>query len=144
MCQWPCQRSSRWQLKFKVSAHQEEISDRQGPQDHRLWNVFCFCCTFICLLLLSSSGVWHGVNRCGEIPTACNVVCLSHGNIPFYWAFFTCGLLWRWFLLRLYCLIDNNNASLNRIFMRKNKTRKRYTARTYEFLLRSRIDCGSS
>lgn len=55
------------------------------PYDHRsqiVWIVFCSrCCAFTCLLLPSFSGIWPGMNGCGEIPTACNVV------IPFYWPF---------------------------------------------------------
>ena len=32
------------------------------------------------------SGIWHVVNGCGKIKRALNVVWLSLGNIPFYWA----------------------------------------------------------
>ena len=40
----------------------------------------------LCLLLLAFSEIWHGVNGCGKIPIACNVVCLSHADVPFSWA----------------------------------------------------------
>lgn len=40
-----------------------------------------------CCGSFSLSGIYYGVHRCGEISTACNTVCLSRGNIPFYWTF---------------------------------------------------------
>ena len=88
--------------------------------DHRLQSVFCVCCVFECLLLPSFSGIWHGVNGCGEIPTACNVVCLSHGNILFYWSFLPMDYYEDDFFLKLYCLIDNNNVSFYRVLMNEN------------------------
>lgn len=33
----------------------------------------------------SFSGIEHGISGRGESSTACNVVCLSLGNIPSYW-----------------------------------------------------------
>lgn len=55
----------------------------------RLWlqNVFCYCCAFTYLLLLFFSGVCRVGNGCQVIPTALNVVWLSHGNILFYSVF---------------------------------------------------------
>lgn len=60
---------------FKVSAQpggnflmgQSRLGKALRPQT---LNVFCFCCAFTCLLLLLFPGMWHGVKRCGEIPTA--------------------------------------------------------------------------
>lgn len=54
---------------------------------HRPQNVLCFSYALTCLLLLSFSSVWYDVDGCGEIPTAYNVVCFSHGSILFYWVF---------------------------------------------------------
>lgn len=51
--------------------------------------LFCFAST--CLLLQYSSGIYNGVCRCGEIYTACNVICLSLGNITFYCVFLFVG-----------------------------------------------------
>lgn len=45
------------------------------------------CFLLLCLYMFplpSFSCIWHGVNECEEIPTACNVACLSHRNILFY------------------------------------------------------------
>lgn len=76
-------------------------------------DAFCFCCAFslesvmvwMCVWGSSSflwnlvwcewvwgdppsfSGICNGVNGCGEVPIAFNGMCLSHGNIPFYWDF---------------------------------------------------------
>lgn len=46
-----------------------------------------FFSALTCLPQPSFSGVWYGMNGFGESPITCNVVCLSHGNITFYWAF---------------------------------------------------------
>lgn len=57
-----CQRSSEWQWKFQVSAHQKEtlwwdILILARPRHYKPQNVFCFCYTFTCLLQLSFSGI---------------------------------------------------------------------------------------
>lgn len=56
-------------------------------RDPRPQNVLCFSYALTCLLLLSFSSVWYDVDGCGEIPTAYNVACFSHGSILFYWVF---------------------------------------------------------
>lgn len=77
-CQWPHQQNSRCQLSFGRLAHQEA----------KYWqNVFCYCCAFTYLLLPVFSGICHVGNGCQVIPTALNVVWLSHGNVLFYAAF---------------------------------------------------------
>lgn len=45
------------------------------------------CFLLLCLYMFplpSFSSIWHGVNGCEEISTACNVACLSHRSILFY------------------------------------------------------------
>lgn len=60
------------------------ISKGTGPQTPECLSVLLCLRRF--LWPPSFSGVWHGVNWCEEIRTACSVVCLSHGNIPLYQA----------------------------------------------------------
>lgn len=112
-----------WQSKLRRSAHQEAKLWRvnigwtrpqePGPLEPR-W--LCMLATVI-FLWNQAWCEWVGD------PTAFQVVWLSHGNIPFYWAFI-CAILWRWLSFKLYCLTEemisyNNSVSLNRIFMIK-------------------------
>ena len=99
--------------------------------DYTPMNVFCFCCAFICLLHLSFSGIWHSVNGYGEMLTAYNVVCLSHEKIPFYWAILICGLSRRWFLPKVYCLIDIIIITNTQFWGRKVNIRKCDRAKAY-------------
>lgn len=105
-------------LCYQEANSQWWLSDRQGPKttDSRMY--FASAVTSR-LLLASFSGLWYNVNGCGEIPTACNVVCLSPGIVLFYWAILICRLLWKWFFfLRCNeCLIDNNNVFIKIIFL---------------------------
>lgn len=56
--------------------------DRQGPVG------FGFNMSLASAVpLYAFSGIWRGVNGCGEISTVFNVVRLSLKNISFYWAF---------------------------------------------------------
>lgn len=124
-CQWPRQMSIRWlwSSRCRPTRRNPPIGQSQigKARDHRSLNGVCFCCAFTCLLLLSFPNIWHGVNGYGETPTAYSVVGLSHGNIPFYWAFSPVDCHWKWFLTKLYYLIDNNNVNFYRILMNKNK-----------------------
>lgn len=92
---------------------------QERPQAHRLQNALYFCHDFTCSPLPPLSGTEHGTNGWREFSTACRVVLLS-GKCLFYWAFLTCGLLWRWFPLQQYYLtgvmiLYNNSISLSRI-----------------------------
>ena len=105
-------------IEVQVSAHQEE-----NPWEHRVQNVLASAVpSRICVIFLWYLAWWEWV---WEIPTACETVCPSHGNILFYWAILPVDCYEDDFFPKLYCLIDNNNnVSLNRVLMiKKNKTR---------------------
>lgn len=116
LCWWPCQRTLKWHWSSRCQPRRKlsdgSISVGQAPEitDHKM--SFCFCCAFTCLLLGSCSGIWNGVNGCGE-PHCLDVLCLSHQNILFYWALLpVCGLSLKMILPMLYYLIDNNDEKL--------------------------------
>lgn len=68
-------------------------------------------CLHLCVLL-SFSGIWYAVN------VRWSVYLMEH---PVLLGILTCGSLWRWFLPKLCCLIDNNNANLNSFVDKKKK-----------------------
>ena len=112
-------------IKFQDSAHHKarpwwvNFRGKKRPGGLQFQNVSCCSCAFTCCLLPFSTGIWYGVNGCGEIPTAFNVVWLFHGRIPFYWSFLPVD-----YYENVNCLIEvmilyKKSVSLNRVFMIK-------------------------
>lgn len=138
-----CQRNGRWQLKSRCQPTNSNPPDgsiliRWGPEttDHRMssasavhLHVWC------CYLSLVSGMMWLNV---GRPPLPSVFITLKHFVLL---EIFTCGLWWRLFLPKLYCLIDNH-VILYRVLM--TKINMRICVWDYEFLLRSCTNCRSS
>lgn len=89
LCQWPCQRSSRWPLTSGDQSSRKpnpdgRISVRSGTRNlsPRVFDTVVSSCISCCCFSLLPGMVWVGVGR-SHYPHA---VRSSIGNAMFYWA----------------------------------------------------------
>lgn len=86
-----------------------------------LQSVSWYSCGLKFLLLPLFSGIWHGVNGCRWNPHCLYCCVIISWKYPVLLGTFICGLLWRWFPLKLYCsteakILYNNKFNFNKIW----------------------------